>query len=295
MVDLEKIKERNDLVLIESNDNGFGAIRMIPFGDKYFLFNAKDCALVLEYKNTALAVRKFVPVMLKIKLKPKNFGQSDSLCPKINNAGELFITEEGLYRLISSSKMPKAEEFKSWLFGEMLPTFKKTGKYDTEDFKKSKYYSTIKALPGWDEDVAFKQSTIRTTSEIARSKHLLKSTVWNEFVRLFNDVYNVNLNLKITNFMKKNNIKKRPTVREYLDYKKLHMKAYVVFEMVRYGESLRDDPKLIAIAKVIAYGYYNHLNYEEKITVNTIIKEMHRNGAIGNLDDDDPALAESVA
>jgi hypothetical protein len=41
----------------------------------------------------------------------------------------LFVNEPGLYRLIFKSRKPEAEAFKTWVFEEVLPSIRKTGKY----------------------------------------------------------------------------------------------------------------------------------------------------------------------
>lgn len=38
-----------------------------------------------------------------------------------------FIPEGDVYRLITHSKLPAAEEFEKWLFDEVVPTIRKTG------------------------------------------------------------------------------------------------------------------------------------------------------------------------
>lgn len=43
-----------------------------------------------------------------------------------------FIPEGDVYRLIAHSKLPKAQEFESWVFDEVLPTIRKHGAYMTE-------------------------------------------------------------------------------------------------------------------------------------------------------------------
>ena len=291
MVDLKRVKDSKDLVLLDSN-SVFGPIRTVPVGNNEFLFNAKDCALLLEYKNTAKTIKKFVPDEHKIKLKNGNFKKSkhtESVCfesTSLSRPGDYFITEEGLYRLISSSKMEKAEEFKSWVFGELLPTFRKTGKYDMDDFVQSKYYSTIRQLPGWVEDERFKEDIKRVTSEVSQKNHTLKSHVWRDFIATFNDVYHVNLNLKITNLMKKYGIKQRPTTREYLDYAKLHKKAYIVFEMLRHDKNLKTNPEKLALTKAMCQVYYEHLTEEEQSEVDKLVEMLYRTGCIKALPDD---------
>lgn len=41
------------------------------------------------------------------------------------------IPEGDLYRLIVHSQLPEAEKFERWVFDEVLPTIRKTGKYET--------------------------------------------------------------------------------------------------------------------------------------------------------------------
>lgn len=41
------------------------------------------------------------------------------------------INEPGLYRVIFESRKQEAEEFKDWVFSEVLPTIRKTGSYST--------------------------------------------------------------------------------------------------------------------------------------------------------------------
>ena len=124
------------------------------------------------------------------------------------------------------------------------------------------------------------------TSEVSQKNHTLKSHVWRDFVALFNDVYHVNLNLKITNLMKKFNIEKRPTTREYLDYAKLHKKAYIIFEMLRHDKSVKTNPEKLALTKVMCQIYYEHLTKEEQYEVDKLVKMLYKQGCIKALPDD---------
>jgi prophage antirepressor-like protein len=47
----------------------------------------------------------------------------------------LCVNEPGLYRLIFHSRKPEAESFRTWVFNEVLPSIRKTGKYDIRDVK----------------------------------------------------------------------------------------------------------------------------------------------------------------
>ena len=46
---------------------------------------------------------------------------------KLNNAGENFLTESGIYKLIFKSHKEEAERFQDWVTDEVLPTIRKTG------------------------------------------------------------------------------------------------------------------------------------------------------------------------
>lgn len=50
----------------------------------------------------------------------------------LNNRGELFLTEAGLYRLLLRSNKPEAEKFSKWVTKEVLPSIRKTGSYQVE-------------------------------------------------------------------------------------------------------------------------------------------------------------------
>lgn len=51
---------------------------------------------------------------------------------KLNNRGEKFLTESGVYKLIFKSKKPEAEKFTDWVTDEVLPSIRKEGVYITD-------------------------------------------------------------------------------------------------------------------------------------------------------------------
>lgn len=57
---------------------------------------------------------------------------------KLNNAGEKFLTESGVYKLAFKSHKPNAEKFSDWVADEVLPSIRKTGSYSTEKAKQPK-------------------------------------------------------------------------------------------------------------------------------------------------------------
>ena len=56
---------------------------------------------------------------------------------KLNNAGEKFLTESGVYKLVFKSRKPNAEKFTDWVTDEVLPTLRKTGSYEMPKKKQS--------------------------------------------------------------------------------------------------------------------------------------------------------------
>jgi prophage antirepressor-like protein len=47
----------------------------------------------------------------------------------------LIVNEPGVYRLIFRSKTPEAEEFQDWVFRDVLPSIRRTGKFDMQDYR----------------------------------------------------------------------------------------------------------------------------------------------------------------
>ncbi len=48
------------------------------------------------------------------------------------------VTESGLYRLIFRSNKPEAEKFRRWVFNKVLPTIRKTGSYNLQEYQADK-------------------------------------------------------------------------------------------------------------------------------------------------------------
>lgn len=90
-------------------------------GDPWFV--AKDVAEVLGYSDTDQAIRKHCKCAELLKA-------VDSTGLEINSRGMIIIPERDIYRLVMKSKLPAAEKFENWVVSDVLPTIRKTGKYD---------------------------------------------------------------------------------------------------------------------------------------------------------------------
>lgn len=98
-----------------------------------FLIRAKDVGSVLEYQGSSATqeVLKFVkPDQIFL---VKNSDMVNRHIRKLNNAGEAFITNLALNRVLGKSEMPKASTFQDWLYEDILPSINKHGAYLTPE------------------------------------------------------------------------------------------------------------------------------------------------------------------
>lgn len=94
------------------------------------MFKGKDVALMLEYKDTKKAIEDHVD---KEDIKMWSEMKGDCAHPLSEmHPFTKFINESGVYALIFSSKKPIAKKFKHWVTAEVLPSIRKTGKYEHE-------------------------------------------------------------------------------------------------------------------------------------------------------------------
>lgn len=102
------------------NNEAFGALRTIE-KDGEIWFIASDVARALGYSRPADAVSQHCRYTVKHSIPH----------PQGKGTLEVNIIPEGdLYRLIIRSKLPAAEQFERWVFDEVLPSIRKTGKYE---------------------------------------------------------------------------------------------------------------------------------------------------------------------
>jgi prophage antirepressor-like protein len=112
--------------------NGKGVRVILIKGIEWFV--TKDICEILEIANSRDAILDF-PDNEK-----SNVSISDvrKLGLEAGNRGLSVINETGLYRLIFRSRKPEAEAFKTWVFEEVLPSIRKTGKYEIPKSEKAK-------------------------------------------------------------------------------------------------------------------------------------------------------------
>lgn len=101
-------------------------------GEPHFI--GKQVCGILGYVNSCDAIARHVDE------EDKRIVDLNRVANRDGNAGAVsrgwiknemvIINESGLYSLILSSKLPKAKEFKRWVTSEVLPSIRKTGKYE---------------------------------------------------------------------------------------------------------------------------------------------------------------------
>lgn len=122
----------NELTIFKSEQ--FGEVRTIDEQGKIY-FCGKDVAIALGYSNPRKALGDHC--------KAKGVTKRDTL----TNGGKqqlLFVDEGNLYRLITHSKLPEAEKFEAWVFDEVLPQIRQTGKYEGRDRLREQRVETAK-------------------------------------------------------------------------------------------------------------------------------------------------------
>ena len=118
-------KSRNDRFKVFNNEN-LGSVRTFNIeGEPWFCL--KDVCEILEIGN---------PSDVKKRLKPDGVDtievgiNTGIVIQKINMN---FINEANLYRTIMKSRKKEAELFADWIFSEVIPSIRKTGKYAVEN------------------------------------------------------------------------------------------------------------------------------------------------------------------
>ena len=104
-------------------------ITVIKYRDEIW-FRGKDIAKALGYEKTRNAILKHVNDDDKSILEDLRRGPQIRAPFKNEQGGSIFINESGLYSLIFGSKLESAKAFKRWVTKDVLPSIRKTGRYD---------------------------------------------------------------------------------------------------------------------------------------------------------------------
>ena len=142
-------------------------IRTVIANNGETMWVAKDVAEVLGYKDTANAV----------KVHCKGVAKHHPLLTDGGIQKVRVIHEPDLYRMIAKSQLEGAERFEKWIFEEVLPTLRKTGRYETakpqvstlpalaRDFRALKSMAITAGLKGNAAIISASQSVQRLTGQ----------------------------------------------------------------------------------------------------------------------------------
>lgn len=99
------------------------AVRVITDPNQEHWFCGTDVCSILGYTNSRKALQDHC----------KEAGVTKRYISYPSGKKEaIFINEPNLYRLIIKSRKPEAEKFEAWVFEEVLPQIRKTGKYSLQ-------------------------------------------------------------------------------------------------------------------------------------------------------------------
>ena len=95
-------------------------------------FRGKMLAEVLGYSNSLKAIRTHIDSEDKEEMLELLYdGGAQNGHPFRNVQREtIYVNESGLYSLVLRSKLESAKEFKRWVMSQVLPSIRKTGRYD---------------------------------------------------------------------------------------------------------------------------------------------------------------------
>ena len=220
--------------LIKNFDfNGHG-IRVITNEENQVFFVAKDVCDVLNYSNSRDAIAKHC----------KKEGVAICDTPTESGIQQMTIINDGnLYRLVLKSKKKEAEKFESWVCDEVLPTIRKTGKYDATQPKVMSIEELI---------IAQAQSMIDAKKDIAEVKQEVLE-VKSKLAQIEESRNVATQELLLAERSKESlpeettRVKIRRLVNQYCNAKNADQKSvwYVVYDRLyyRYGISLRSIVK----------------------------------------------------
>lgn len=241
----KKVNMVNELMIFEGHE-----VEVLELNGRA-LFNPKHVAECLEIADVNSSIRNFNNKQI---IKVKNSDVHNLHIRKLNNAGENFLTESGVYKLVFKSHKPNAEKFTDWVTDEVLPVLRKTGGYiNNVDLMVNTYFSDIpdaqktlvKGLMTNITALQNKNTALNNENDLLVQKNLewadrplINSLVrayaisigdfgkaWNNFKKELLYKHGINLNSRITNYLNTTRKKTKPKTLSMIDDSEL---AYAI-------------------------------------------------------------------
>lgn len=258
-----KSEQKNQLLIFENHE-----VEVFEF-EGQVLFNPYHVGECLELAESS--VRNYLAKMNnKQAIKVKNSDVRNKDIRKLNNAGEKFLTESGVYKLVFKSHKPNAEDFTDWVTDEVLPTIRKTGGYvNNVDLMVNTYFSDVpdeqkslvKGLLVNIEEKQKKIVSLNNENDLLTQKNLewadrplINSLVrayassigdfgkaWNSFKKELLYKHGINLNSRITNYLNTTGKKTKPKTLDMIDDSELANAISVAVSLCRENNVEIDD------------------------------------------------------
>jgi prophage antirepressor-like protein len=121
----------SELTLSYSGFSGNLEIRTKYRGDEV-LFSLPDLVHVLAKENTAISENEGIAQgfsgLMKASIEVLEEDEKETTFSDSGNH-EVYVTEPGLYRVVSRDSSPASKKFQRWMFHEVLPSIRKYGTY----------------------------------------------------------------------------------------------------------------------------------------------------------------------
>ena len=174
----------NELRIFENPE--FGEVRTAIIDGKVY-FAGVDIARALGYSNTRDAISRHCKHVVK----------HDGVIQNTNRYGTVttqtvemsYIPEGDVYRLIVRSQLPDAEKFEIWVFDEVLPELRETGKYSLKNKKPDSYTIEDPAVRArrWAEEYEEKKALQNRVSELEPKAMICDEMISSNMLMNFRD------------------------------------------------------------------------------------------------------------
>ena len=166
----------NELKIFENPE--FGTVRTVTInGEDWFV--GIDVATALGYQNGSRDINRHVDNEDKIEIPFFDGNQTRNV---------IAINESGMYSMIFCSKLDSAKRFKHWVTSEVLPTLRKTGRYDVNS-KMDSYQieDPIERAKRWIEEQEEKNRLAEKVKEQAPKAEYFDKLVDSKLLTTFRD------------------------------------------------------------------------------------------------------------
>jgi len=237
---------KNEITIFENPE--FGKVRVVEInGEPWFV--GKDVAVILGYERPTKAVSDRVDV------------EDRDEVPIQDSIGRMqrtpIINESGLYSLILSSKLPSVKKFKHWVTNEVLPSIRKTGKYEIKNnsapaIEKPDSYmieNPIERAKRWieeqEEKIALENKIKADEPLVEFAKHVTETSDLIDIGMLSKVAKNENINigrnklyewLRDNGYLMSRGIHKNEPYQKWIDKGYFELKEYIY--KTAYGENI---------------------------------------------------------